>query len=467
MTTTLFRPGLIAMATCALLALAACQPQGSSSAGASAASGSAAPSGTTAKIAAAGAKAEGQQFIPLLAYRTGQFAPLGVPWADGKLDYLKLVNANGGINGVTIGYEECETGYETAKGVECYERLKGQGSGASSFDTQSTGITFAVTDKAPGDKIPVVTPGYGLSQSANGAVFQWNFPLLGTYWTAADSIVQDIKKKEGGNLKGKKIALVYHDSPYGKEPILLLQQRAAKEGFELMLLPVTAPGVEQKSTWLQVRQNKPDYVLLWSAGVMTPAAIREAQATNFPREKMYAVWWAGSDHDVKDLGESAKGYHAVTIHNTAEHDRVHDDVKTKLYDQGKGSAADAKELGALAHTRGMVIAMLQVEGIRTAQEKFGKGKVMTPEQVRWGLENLNLDQKRLDELGFGKILRPIKTSCANHMGDDWARIVQWDGSKWKVTSDWYQSDKTLIDPLVKEYGDKYAKEKNITPATCS
>ena len=202
--------------------------------------------GMGALLGAPAAQAQ-EQFQPLLVYRTGQFAPLGIPWADGKQDYLKLVNARGGINGVKIAFEECETAYDTAKGVECYERLKGRAGGTASFDTQSTGITFAVSDKAPGDKATIVTAGYGLSQSADGRVFEWNFPLLGTYWTGADSMIQDILKKEKGSLKGKKIALVYHDSPYGKEPIPLLEKRAAKEGFELLKLPVTAPGVEQKS----------------------------------------------------------------------------------------------------------------------------------------------------------------------------------------------------------------------------
>jgi hypothetical protein len=51
--------------------------------------------------------------------------------------------------------------------------------------------------------------------------------LLGTYWVGADVAIQHIAKKEGGvdKLKGKKIALVYHDSPYGKEPIPVLQER--------------------------------------------------------------------------------------------------------------------------------------------------------------------------------------------------------------------------------------------------
>ena len=407
-----------------------------------------------------------EQFVPLLVYRTGQFAPLGIPWADGKQDYLKLVNArDGGVNGVKLTYEECETAYDAAKGVECYERLKGKGTGASGFDTQSTGITFAVTDKAFVDKIAVETPGYGLSQSSDGSVFEWNFPLLGTYWTAADVMMQDIAKKEKGNLKGKKIALVYHDSPYGKEPIPLLQKRAAAQGFELTLLPVTPPGVEQKSTWLQIRQQRPDYVLFWSAGVMTPAGIREAQATGFPREKIYAIWWAGSDHDVKDIGDGAKGYNAITIHNSAAKDKVQDDLKKFVYDKGQGTGG-AGEIGALAHTRGMMISMLQVEAIRAAQEKFGKGKSLTSEQVKWGYENLNLTAERLKALGFGEIMRPVKTSCSNHMGDDWARIVQWDGAKWNITSDWYQSDKSFIDPLVKEYAAKYATDKNIKPRAC-
>ncbi|MCJ7800246.1 MAG: ABC transporter substrate-binding protein, partial [Polaromonas sp.] len=207
-----------------------------------------------------------EQFIPVLSYRTGPYAPNGVPWANGYVDYLKLVNARGGLNGVKLSFEECETGYDTARSVECYERLKSKG--ASFVQPLSTGATFAITEKAPIDKIPVVTIGYGRSESADGSVFKWNFPIAGTYWVAADAIVQAIGQKEGGlaKLKGKKIALVYHDSPFGKEAIPLMQERAKMLGFELQLLPVTAPGVEQKATWLQVRQAKPDYVVLWGWG---------------------------------------------------------------------------------------------------------------------------------------------------------------------------------------------------------
>ena len=253
-----------------------------------------------------------EQFFPLLVYRTGPYAPNGVPFANGYADYLTLVNErDGGINGVKITSEECETGYATDRGVECYERLKGKGpTGATAFAPLSTGITFALTEKAPLDKIPLLTTGYGRSESVDGSVFKWNFPLLGTYWDAADILVQHIAKKEGGpaKLKGKKITLLYHDSPYGKEPIPVLQELSKQLGFEFNTIPVTHPGVEQKAAWLQIRQNKPDYVFLWGWGIMNSTAIKEAIAVGYPRLQMYGVWWAGAEPDVLPAEKAAKSY---------------------------------------------------------------------------------------------------------------------------------------------------------------
>src|SRR3990167_5476795 len=304
-----------------------------------------------------------EQFIPVLSYRTGPYAPNGVPWANGYVDYIKLTNARGGINVVKLSFEECETGYDTARSVECYERLKSKG--ASFVQPLSTGATFAITEKAPADKIPVVTVGYGRSESADGSVFKWNFPIAGTYRVAADAIMQAIAKKEGGfdKLKGKKLALVYHDSPFGKEPIPLLQERAAMHGFSLQMLPVTAPGVEQKATWLQVRQSKPDYVVLWGWGVMNSTAIKEAQATGYPREKMYGVWWSGAEPDVKDVGDGAKGYNALAMQHGAEPNaKVVKEVLEKLHAKGQGTGPK-DEVGQVLYMRG---------AMRSEERRVGK-----------------------------------------------------------------------------------------------
>ncbi len=85
---------------------------------------------------------------------------------------------------------ECETGYNTEKGVECYESTKGEG--ALVYQPLSTGITYQLIPKATADGIPVHSMGYGRTSAANGAVFSNIFNYPGTYWDAASIIVKHI-----------------------------------------------------------------------------------------------------------------------------------------------------------------------------------------------------------------------------------------------------------------------------------
>jgi branched-chain amino acid transport system substrate-binding protein len=420
-------------------------------------------------IIVAPASAQNEQFIPVLAYRSGAYAVSGAPWAGGQVDYYSLINErDGGINGIKIKFEECETGYATDRGLECYERLKGKGpTGAAFIIPSSTGVTFVLTDKANTDKIPLLTTGYGRAASKNGAVFMWNFPLLGTYWTAADIAIQHIGKESGGidRLNGKRIALLFHDSPYGKEPIPALLALAHKYAFEFKSIPVPHPGLEQEPQWRTIRQDNTDYVLLWGWGVMNSAAIKHAAAVGYPRDKMIGVWWSGSEQDVRPAGDDSTGYKALMLQHGSGKGPVHADIERYVYAKGKGLAKPG-EIGEVLYNRGLIGAMLGVEGIRKAQEKFGK-KPLTGEQVRWGLETLDLNTARIKELGFEGMMMPVKVSCADHVGTRTARIQQWDGKAWKVISDWYTADETVIEPLVEEASAKYAVDRKIVPRDCS
>ncbi len=419
--------------------------------------------GALGAVQEAAAQSASEIFVPVLVYRTGAYAPNGIPWADGYVDYLKLVNAKGGVNGVKIAFEECETGYATDRGVECYERLKSKKPVA--VNPLSTGITYALTDKVAADKIVLLTTGYGRADSVDGSVFAWNFPLLGTYWSAADMLVQHVKKK--GALKGKKIALVYHDSPYGKEPIKLLEERAKLEGFQLTLLPVTHPGVEQKATWLQIRQQRPDYVFLWGWGVMNSTSIKEAIAVSYPRLQMFGVWWSSAEPDVEPAEMASKGYNGIALGHSDERDfPVHKEMLGTLYEKGQGTAKDKKDVGSVLYNRGMISAMLTVEAIKQAQSKYGK-RVVTGEEVRWGAENLSLDAAKIKALGFGDMVQPLKTSCDDHEGVRRGRIHTWDGKDWSYTSDWYEADMKILGPMIKTSAKAYATEKKITQRDCS
>src|SRR6476660_8565647 len=189
------------------------------------------------------ATAQNEQYIPGLSYRVGPYAACGSGYFGGAIDYFTLVNLNGGINGVKIVWEECETEYNAARGVECYERLKTRHGGATTVEPLSTGIAYGLFERVAQDKIPMTTNGYGLGSSADGRVFNWVFPLGTTYWDQAAAMIAYIGQKEGGDakLKGKKIAYLYHDSAFGKEAIPVVDALAAQLGFELTKIPITPP----------------------------------------------------------------------------------------------------------------------------------------------------------------------------------------------------------------------------------
>jgi branched-chain amino acid transport system substrate-binding protein len=412
------------------------------------------------------AQQAGTQFIGITSYRVGPYGANGAAFFNGFIDYLTLVNErDGGINGVKLSWEECETEYNNTKGVECYERLKTKSpTGPTAVHPMSTGITYSLIDKAPADKIPLITLGYGRTDAVDGRVFPWLFPLESNYWDAATGIVKFISEREGGEakMKGKKIVLLYHDSAYGKEPHPVLEAEAAKLGFELKMIPVPHPGNEQQSQWLQIRQYRPDWVILWGWGVMNATALSTAQKMGFPREKMVGNWWAGSEVDTEAAGDASTGYYAASLNLGGRDFQVVREVQQHVIEKGK-SQTPAKLVGTVLWNRGLAAAMMTVEAVRTAQAKYGK-KPLTGEQVRWGIENLTLDTKRLNQLGFSSMVPPIKVSCTDHSGSGLVRFQQWDGKRWKAVSDWMSGDRAMVRKMVEDSAAKYATEKNLKPA---
>ena len=116
----------------------------------------------------------------------------------------------------------------------------------------------------------------------------------------------------------------------------------------------------------------------------------------------------------------------------------------------------------MLYNRGLAAAMLTVEAVRTAQGKFGK-KPLTGEQVRWGIENLNIDQKRLSSSASARWSRRSRSPATTTAAAGWCASSSGTASKWKSVSDWINGDSALVRKMVEESAAKYAKEKGITP----
>jgi branched-chain amino acid transport system substrate-binding protein len=407
------------------------------------------------------ASAEDSIYVPLFTYRTGPFAGSGTPIADGMHDYLTMLNErDGGIGGVKLIVDECETGYDTKKGLECYDAVKPKN--PVLVNPWSTGITLSLIPKASVDKIPILSMAYGLSASAKGDVFPWIFNPPATYW---DGLSEILKYVGGGSidaLKGKTIGYIYFDAGFGKEPIPLFQALSKEVGFNLKLYPVAPADMQnQSSKWLDVRRDKPDFLVMYGWGAMNPTAIKEAVKAEFPMDKFVSIWWP-NDADVAAAGDGAKGFKELNWHGTGADFPALADIQKTVIGSGK-SQTPKDEFGSVLYNRGVYNSVLIAEGIAEAQKITGK-KVVTGEDVRRGLENINLDEARLKALGLAGFSAPLKTTCADHNSHSATFIQQWDGAKWVKTGDTIEPDNAKVQPLLDEAAKAYAEKNAGWPA---
>ncbi|MBX3512789.1 MAG: ABC transporter substrate-binding protein [Xanthobacteraceae bacterium] len=402
------------------------------------------------------ASAQDTIYVPLFSYRTGPFANSGIPIANGMADYLNMLNErDGGIGGVKLVVEECETGYNTEKGVACYESTKSKNPVVT--NPYSTGITLQLIPRASVDKIPMLSMAYGLSASAVGESFPWIFNPPATYWDGLSMIIKYIADKEGGfdKLKGKTIGYIFFDGGYGREPLPLLDIFAKKYGFETKLYPVPPAEMQNQSgQWLNVRKDKPDWMIMWGWGAMNPTAVKEAARIKFPMNKFVGIWWSGGDDDARPAGDDAKGYTTLNFNGVGTNYPAIQDIIKHVVSKGKTQTQPDK-VGENLYNRGVYNSVLIAEAIRNAQKITGK-KAITGEDMRRGLESLTITQARWKELGLEGFGAPITAvSCKDHNGHHAAYMQQWDGKKWVKISDWISPLKDEVRPLLEAAAKDY------------
>ena len=203
-------------------------------------------------------------------------------------------------------------------------------------------------------------------------------------------------------------------------------------GFELQLLPVTAPGVEQKATWLQIRQSRPDYVLLWGWGVMNSTALKEAQADRLSARE-----------DVRRLVGRRRARRQGRRRRRQGLQRAGAAARRRAELQGRQGHAGAwcttrarapgpkEEVGSVLYMRGADDRRCSAsKACARAQERYGKGKVMTGEQVALGPGEPGA---RPEEARRARLRRrdaaDLDLAAPTTWAPTWARVHTWDGSE--------------------------------------
>ena len=350
---------------------------------------------------------------------------------QGQQDYIKLVNANGGIDGHPVELIVRDTGNEPQRGIEAYNRAVQDG--AVLVDFLSTPVSRAMVSRVLDDKVTMITALHGRGDASDGQTFPYVFPMMATYWSQA-AVLAKYMEDEMGGLKGKKIAHVFIDSPFGREPLKILKALADKKGFDVKAFPYPSPGNEQSATWTDVRRYNPDYVTIWGAGGGQPVSIRTAIRNGISPEKIFSVVWL-AETDVRQVGaERAKGVKRFEATATGTDTPIMQDLVDTVIDAGNGSG-DRKNVGTTYYNIGVATMAASVEAARKGLDEFGAP--LTGTKLKQGFEML----KDFDATG---LMPPITITAKDHQGGGYGRVSEWNGKAWEPQTDWYHAYQDVV-----------------------
>lgn len=385
------------------------------------------------------AQAQGKdalQFATLLDF-TRVYTFLTDEYSQGQQDYIKLVNLEGGIEGHPVKMIIKDHASYPERGIALYNEAKA--AGAIFFDFLSTPVANALMPRVDEDKLPMIAFAHGRADAADGQAFPYVFPSAAIYRSQAAILLQYIDQQEGG-LKGKKIAFVHIDSPFGKEPIELLNKVAATKGFEVKLFPYPVPGTEQAATWTEVRRYRPDKVIIWGAGPGQGVSIRGAVTNGIAAKDIHSVVWL-SESDMESFkGNEVVGVKRVTLVNTGQDNPVLKRIIEKVVNAGNGTG-DKKRVGWSGYNIGVASMAIPVEAARLALKNFGEP--LTGEKFKKGYEML----KDFDAEG---LMPKITITDKDHQGGGWGRVSEWDGKQWAPKSDWLAAYQDVVWELIRE-----------------
>jgi branched-chain amino acid transport system substrate-binding protein len=382
--------------------------------------------------------------IGLQCDRTGATQTVGVKLCPGYHDYIMLVNAKGGVGGHKIRAVEIDHEYKVPQGMEAYERHKKEG--AVVIGVYGTPHIYAMAQKLTEDRIPGTSPGFGSAAAADGLRYPYIFPIAATYWSQGTAAVDFVKKQLGG-LRGKKVAYIFFDNPAGREPIAVLEDLSAQEGFQLKTFAVPPPGVEMGAQVLDIAQRyKADFVIAHLFGRSPSVSIKEFKRVGYPLRKIVSFVWGSAEADVEAAGgwAAAEGYYTMQFAGVGTDFPVLNEIRDMYKKEGK--PAPKEMASTVYYNRGVLIAALHVEAIRNAVKAKPDGKI-TGVDVKKGFEQIS---------GFtlGGLVPPLKVTATDHEGGGLVQIYQVKGGKFEKATEWFSAYTDVVQKHIKEAGAK-------------
>jgi branched-chain amino acid transport system substrate-binding protein len=376
--------------------------------------------------------------VGVICPRTGPIEIIGTTLCLAAADYVELVNSKGGVSGHPIKVVDIDYAFEVPKGVAAYEEMKRQG--AVALICGGTPIALALNDRITADKIPCLTPGFGIAEATDGAKYPYQFPLAASYFSQSAAVLDHI----AGEAKDKKVkvAFLHLDNPSGKEPLPALEQLAKEKGYEFKAFAVPLPGLELGAQITDiVSRYKADWVVSHLFGRAPSVSIKGLKQAGFPLDHVISFVWGVAEADIEAAGgfAAAEGYRGLQFTGVGQDFPVIKEIQQR-YEARKVAVPAGLTKYSVYYNRGVAMGAMVLEGIRRALETGGAP--VTGEKVKAGLESIK-------DFELGGLVPPLSTSPADHEGGGFTRVVAVKDGKLTPITDWDNPERDKVLAMVK------------------
>jgi branched-chain amino acid transport system substrate-binding protein len=364
-------------------------------------------------------------------------------YSQGQRDYIALINARGGIDGHPVEILIADHGSDPQRGIEAYRRFKEEG--AVLCDFLSTPVSRAIVPQALADGMNVMTLFHGRADAADGRVFPTIFPLSATPWSQAADIVKYIDDEEKELINKRRIAMVAIDNDLGHEVEPLLRELAKRLRFTFDAFYYPAPGTDQAAAWKQAARFKPDWTLIWGAGIGQGYSIREAAAVGIRLDHLVSN--VSLEEGELDIIGAEKAAGVLRFEGVASGSAVSviADIRKEVIAAGHG-AGSPEIVGRTYYNAGVAGMALFAEAARLALHS--QGEPLTAAKLKLGFEQLH-------DYTADDLLPATTITARDHQGGGRGRIVQWDGKKWNERRHWFGAYQDIVWNLIGQASSKF------------
>lgn len=238
---------------------------------------------------------------------TGVFAFAGIGIHAGITDYVKIVNEQGGIKGRKLRYVPEDTAYKVDVSVAAFKKITSQNK-VNLYYGDSTGFSKTINPELSRMN-NILMAGASFATELNDPAKYPNQFLVGPDYTEMFGILLRHIAKEK---PGAKVAFVFSDTEFGRDPIAKSKDMAQKLGLSVPIELMTPPGsVDVSTEVIKLRRADPDYTIFHGYVLAPiPEFVTQAKSMNM-KTKFMGTFWTMDNSTVMKMGEAADGFMGV------------------------------------------------------------------------------------------------------------------------------------------------------------